>query len=105
MVAALLGAPEEGVISPPLPHADNASVAATSSPVVTKPFIYEVSVAGLGASAACCNLMFHFHGETEIPRSHDDPTRAFVDIPESLHEDVFNIAVTRRAAAGALWRR
>jgi hypothetical protein len=38
-VAALLGAPEEGVISPLLPHADNANVAAANSPAVTKPFI------------------------------------------------------------------
>lgn len=42
--------------------------------------------------------MLHFHGETEMPRSHMDPTEAFVDIPESLHEGAFNIATTRKAA-------
>jgi len=46
----------------------------------------------------CCSLMLHFHGETEMPRSHRDPTGAFVDIPESLHEGAFNIATTRKAA-------
>lgn len=97
MVAALLGASGEGVISPLLPHADNASAAATNSPAVTEPFICEVSVAGWGASAAVLQSTFHFHGETVIPRSRIDPTQAFVDISESLHENVFNIAATKTA--------
>jgi hypothetical protein len=46
--------------------------------------------------------MFHFHGETEMPRSHMDPTEAFVDIPESLHEGAFNIVTARKAADSAM---
>lgn len=58
----------------------------------------------MGASAALLQPTFHFHGETVIPRSRIDPTQAFVDIPESLHEDMFNIAAAKLAllAAGAM---
>jgi hypothetical protein len=39
VLAALPGAPGEGAISPLLPHADKASEAASSSPIVTEPFM------------------------------------------------------------------
>lgn len=92
VLAALLGVPGEGVISPLLPHADNASAAAISSPAVIEPFIWGLRC-GVGCErGTAAASRSTFHGETVIPRSHTDPTQASVDISESLRKDRLNIA-------------